>query len=446
MSRKKEGSFISTSANSIIDFTNFSRLSSLRFKLVLIIIITLVISAPISQYINSWVAKTGILTIGIGAYINSGISILVTTFIILVFVNRMVIKPLKEHLALLSIIGEGDLSREAVVKGKDEFSQLNIASNLMLKNLRALIEEVKEIASQTSAGSMELEKAMQEVATSINEVTMSTQEVADGSIKQRTAMVEAVNKLGELNSVIESSAINIKATKEIAHKTHQAALKGEEAVTETNEKMNIIQVTSDEAAGTIQELNEYSSRIGEITNVISNISGQTNLLALNAAIEAARAGEQGKGFAVVAEEVRKLAEQSAKATEEIASIIKDIQNKTNQIVNQISNNIQAVAQGKQIVYKTQEALGDILLDVKNTVEQIEAIHNQIGIQVSYANNTIELIESITQISDSNSASSQEVAASTEEQLATIEQVSSSAANLSKLANRINEHINQFKIG
>jgi methyl-accepting chemotaxis protein len=79
---------------------------------------------------------------------------------------------------------------------------------------------------------------------------------------------------------------------------------------------------------TVRGLTESTARIGDVVRLISDIAGRTNLLALNATIEAARAGEAGKGFAVVAAEVKALANQTAKATAEIGDQIDTVRGAT----------------------------------------------------------------------------------------------------------------------
>lgn len=151
----------------------------------------------------------------------------------------------------------------------------------------------------------------------------------------------------------------------------------------------------------IERLSRMIGEIGSVSAMIANIANQTNLLALNATIEAARAGEAGKGFAVVASEVKMLADQTAKATGEIDRKISEIGDAIRQSTNGIAETRSGISDvrdiGEQIsqavstqvdsVSKFTDLLGDvdsranaiegsignILLAVQGTMQQVEAL-------------------------------------------------------------------------
>ena len=106
--------------------------------------------------------------------------------------------------------------------------------------------------------------------------------------------------------------------------------------------------TAHQASGTVAQLGESSTEIGNVIGLITSIAEQTNLLALNATIEAARAGEAGRGFAVVASEVKSLATQTSKATDEISGQIAGVQSSTASAVAVIEGISQTIARINEI--------------------------------------------------------------------------------------------------
>jgi len=118
------------------------------------------------------------------------------------------------------------------------------------------------------------------------------------------------------------------------------------------------------AAEAIKNINEKSRKIVDIITVINDIAFQTNLLALNAAVEAARAGDQGRGFAVVAGEVRNLAQRSGNSAKEIEILIRDT--------------VESVQTGTNLVNEVSKLVSEIAFA---TEEQKQGI-NQINVAIT----------------------------------------------------------------
>ena len=187
--------------------------------------------------------------------------------------------------------------------------------------------------------------------------------------------------------------------------------------------MRAIEGSFEELKETIDQFGRRSAEIGEIIQVINDISEQTNLLALNAAIEAARAGENGRGFAVVAEEVRKLAERSSASTEEIDRLIRATQNDASLAVAGMDKSAAAVHSGSRAMARSSETFGDIIATIQRLLEKINAVATS---------------------SEEVSASSEEVAASTEEQSAAVEEIAASTEELETAARQLRDELQKFK--
>lgn len=134
---------------------------------------------------------------------------------------------------------------------------------------------------------------------------------------------------------ITSPAVKQQVLTEMAEQLHETSIQtihASEGI--ANSASNIASSVSELFVSSENAQKELST-IGEVIDLIKQISDQTRLLSLNAAIESARAGEAGKGFGVVANEIKKLAQGTAGNVSEISKKLMSISTAVETIANKI---------------------------------------------------------------------------------------------------------------
>ncbi|WP_022965836.1 methyl-accepting chemotaxis protein [Denitrificimonas caeni] len=391
-------------------------------------------SAPVDKisYVQlfkpwNWVVGSGVYLDDIQAEFRSvAISASIMSFVIILFIAvliinimRSIVKPIENVVEAMQNIasGDGDLTQELSVHGKDEVTQLSLHYNTFALKLRTTIshllnsaatlkqsaEALGNQASQALHISEDQSQQTEQIATAINEVTYAVQDVAKHAEQAATEVSQATEQAN-------SGQINI-----------------DNSLKQTDK----LSATIEQAVNVMQKLAEESSQVGRVLDVIRSIAEQTNLLALNAAIEAARAGEQGRGFAVVADEVRLLAQRTQQSTDEVQKMLESLQQNSQaavQVINESSTTAQATVEQAQ---QAQESLTIIS----------NALHMINGLNASIASATLqqshvaeEINQNVTQVAGL-SQSSNEAA----------HQLSASSEQLNQLALELNRQLAQFKV-
>ena len=208
-------------------------------------------------------------------------------------------------------IKKGDLTQKIAISGKSDFSWMAYELDSARKNVSTLVRTL-------IGGVAQLETAIKDMAN-------TSKETVKGVLTQQTETSQVATAMNEMAASVQEVARTAASTAEAARDADNEAKSGKEVVTEAIDAIESLAGQVEKAAETLNSREEDIGNIGAIVDVIRSVTEQTNLLALNAAIEAARAGEHGRGFAVVADEVRTLAARTQSSTHEIEEMVGRLQ-------------------------------------------------------------------------------------------------------------------------
>jgi len=364
-------------------------------------------------------------------------AVIITVFLIIILVRRIIGKPVAELNDVAAKIAEGELNQTIRHCSNDELGELadNFGRTVIrLRDYVDYIDEISEKLQDIAQGNLaftlshdyvgefaKIRESLEKISLSLNgtlgQINRAAGEVAEGSgyvsdgaqtlsqgSSQQTNAVELLaTHISEVSDGIQKTATGAKKANEIAQQAGSKLL-------ESNDKMYQMNTA-------IQKISGKSSEIHNIIKTIEDIAFQTNILALNAAVEAARAGSAGKGFAVVADEVRNLAGKSSEAAKNTTVLI--------------DQTVEAVEEGITIANDTTSSLMEVVALAEQVTKLIDGIAQYSAKQATATEAVISGIDQISSVVQSNMATAEKSAAASEQ--------------LSGQANMLRDLVSKFRL-
>jgi len=347
-----------------------------------------------------------------------GLFSLVIGLLVAFLIARTISVPINAAVDAMNDIaqGGGDLTKRLDERGKDEIAQMAMAFNQFSEKVRQMVIKVSGSTAH--------------LATASEKMSMITNETNQGVQKQQAETELVATAMNEMTATVQEVTRYATEASEAAQSADSQVQDGKGVVQQTVSSIDSLATEIEAATLLIKELESDCINIGQILDVIRGIAEQTNLLALNAAIEAARAGEQGRGFAVVADEVRTLASRTQVSTQEIQSMIESLQEGSKSAVKAMTASQQRSQQSVEQAVNARsslDAITEVVATISNMNIQIATATEE---QSSVSEEINQNVVNISQVVDQTAEGAQQTLAASNE--------------LSKLANELQTLVGQFR--
>ncbi|MBF0203249.1 MAG: methyl-accepting chemotaxis protein [Desulfamplus sp.] len=342
-------------------------------------------------------------------------------------------KPLRHTVRMLQDIseGEGDLTYRLDDSQSDETGEMSHWFNVFISKIQNIMIDVNQSFQGLASASTELMSVSKQTASSVKvmaeqatSVTKDAEIAGNNTHSVSMTMEETSSNLTSVAAATEEMSATIG---EVASNAEKARLVSEQAITQASEITRLMET-----------LGQAAREIGQVTETITEISSQTNLLALNATIEAARAGEAGKGFAVVANEIKALAKQTAGATEDIKTKISGVQNSAASATNDM-------VKVNGVIHEMETIISSIAAAIEEQATVTKDVAHNIARASSGVRDSSDRMAETDQISNAISKKINGVSSGLLDLRQGGERVSSSAANMAGLAEKLQKLVGQFKV-
>ena len=347
-----------------------------------------------------------------------GIIALVLGLFVAFLIGRSISSSIQNAVNAMNEIaeGDGDLTQRLNESGKDEIAELGTAFNHFAEKVRNMVLQVSGSTSQLAAAA--------------EEMSMITNDTNQGVQKQQAETEMVATAMNEMTATVQEVARHATEASDAAQSADRETKDGKAVVQQTVSSINGLANEIEQATTVISKLETDSDNIGTVLDVIRGIAEQTNLLALNAAIEAARAGEQGRGFAVVADEVRTLASRTQESTQEIQTMIESLQQGSRNAVKAMTSSQEQSQQSVEQATKAQGSLNAITEAVATISTMNIQIANAAKEQSSVSEEINQNVVNISQVVEQTASGAQQTLTASHE--------------LANLANELQSLVGQFK--